>query len=94
MALPVLVMLTFGTVEYGTLLHRRATLQTAVDEGVLAAGNMLKLANTTEAVVVAAATHVIAQRAATPPDRRATISVRVLDQRTSVERRSRRRSPP
>ena len=84
-ALPVLVMLAFGTVEYGTLLHRRATLQTAVDEGVLAAGNMLKLANTLDPVVIAAATHVIAQRAATPPDRSATISVRVLDRRTSVE---------
>ncbi|WP_167858778.1 hypothetical protein, partial [Methylobacterium nonmethylotrophicum] len=66
------------------LLYRKAQLQSAVDAGVLAGANMLKLANSDDASVMSITQQATQAQARTPVDRQSSITVTVGDKRTSV----------
>lgn len=84
LSFPVLLGLVGGGIDYATLVARRSQLQNAVDTGVLAGGNALKLASSSEASVKGVVEQMVVTNARTPPDRELAITVEVGGDKTSV----------
>lgn len=84
LASPVMLGLVGGGVDYARLVARRAQLQNAVDAGVLAGGNALKLASSTALSVRGVTEQIITTNAPTSPSGPLTITVDVANDRTSV----------
>jgi Flp pilus assembly protein TadG len=80
----VLVGLAGGGIDYARLVTRRSELQNAVDAGVLAGGNTLKLAASSQASVAGVTEQAIRDAAKPFPDRPFSVKVTVSDDKTSV----------
>lgn len=80
----VLLGLVGGGIDYARLSSRRSQLQNALDNGVLAGGNTLKLASATPASVSGVTEQAIRTGITSPPDRPLTVQVTVPDDKTSV----------
>ncbi|MCJ2110244.1 pilus assembly protein TadG-related protein [Methylobacterium sp. E-025] len=80
----VLLGLVGGGVDYARLAARRAQLQAAVDAGVLAGGNALKLAMSTTAAVIGVTEQTVRSEAKSPSDRPLTVQVTVASDKTNV----------
>lgn len=80
----VLLGLVGGGIDYARLSSRRSQLQNALDNGVLAGGNTLKLASATPASVSGVTEQAIRTGITSPPDRPLTLQVTVPDDKTSV----------
>ncbi|GJD80497.1 Tad domain-containing protein [Methylobacterium gregans] len=80
----VLVGFVGGGIDYARLNARRSQLQNAVDAGVLAGGNALKLAASSTDSVRGVTEQTIRDAAKIPPDRTLNLSIEVPAERTSV----------
>ncbi len=80
----VLVGLVGGGIDYARVSMRRSQLQAAVDAGVLAGGNALKLAASSTDSVRGVTEQTIRDAAKTPPDRAFGLEIEVPAEKTSV----------
>jgi len=80
----VLIGLAGGGIDYARLSARRSQVQNALDAGVLAGGNTLKLASANSASVSGVTKQTIRANASSPPDRPLTVQVTVAADMTSV----------
>jgi Flp pilus assembly protein TadG len=76
--------LTGGGIDYAHLVMRRSQLQNAVDSGVLAGGNTLKLAASSQTSVSGVTEQAIRDAAKPSADRAFSVRVTVSDDKTSV----------
>lgn len=85
--LPILLGLSAGALEYGSLIKRRGELQRAADSGSIAGVNQFKLANTDDdAAILAAVSMARAQAQAQAPQGRTTeASAAVLNNHSAVQ---------
>ncbi|WP_331295087.1 Tad domain-containing protein [Methylobacterium hispanicum] len=84
----VLIGLVGGGIDYARLTYRKSELQSAVDRGVLAGGNALKLASSSLDSVRGVTEQTIRDAAKPAPDRPFTLSVEVPAEKTSVSARA------
>ena len=84
----VLVGLVGGATDYARILAKRNLLQSAVDDGVLAGGNALKLVASNTASIVGLTTQTIRSKAVADADAPITITVSVASDKTSVSARA------
>ena len=84
LASPVLFGLVGGGIDYARLVARRSQLQNAVDVGVLAGGNALKLASSNAASIKGVVEQMVVTNAPTPSGGQVTITVEVASDKTSV----------
>ncbi len=77
-----------GGIDYARLTYRKSELQSAVDRGVLAGGNALKLASSSLDSVRGVTEQTIRDAAKPAPDRPFTLSVEVPAEKTSVSARA------
>ncbi|MFC6742084.1 TadE/TadG family type IV pilus assembly protein [Methylobacterium tardum] len=80
----VLIGLAGGGIDYARLSARRSQLQNALDNGVLAGGNALKLASATPASVSGITEQAIRSGVTSPPDRPLSVQITVPNDKTSV----------
>ncbi len=80
----VLIGLVGGGIDYARLSARRSLIQNALDVGVLAGGNTLKLASATPASVSGVTEQAIREAVISPPDRPLTVQVTVPTDKSSV----------
>lgn len=81
----VLIGLVGGGIDYARLAARRTQIQNALDVGVLAGGNTLKLASATPASVSGVTEQTIRDNVNSPPDRPLAVQVTVPAEKTSVQ---------
>lgn len=84
LASPVLFGLVGGGIDYARLVARRSQLQNAVDAGVLAGGNALKLASSNATSVQGVTEQIIVTNAPSPANHPLAITVTVAGDKTSV----------
>jgi len=80
-----LVGLVGGASDYARLASRRTQLQSAVDAGVMAGGNALKLVVSSTESIVGLTTQIIRTELKAPPEDTVSIQVDVAPDKTSVE---------
>ncbi|MDR7040629.1 hypothetical protein J2X36_005412 [Methylobacterium sp. BE186] len=80
----VLLGMAGGASDYARLVHRRAQLQSAVDAGVLAGGNALKLAASNPASIAGLTEQTIRDAAKGSVSQPLTVNITVADDKTSV----------
>lgn len=88
LAASTLIGLVGGGIEYARVLSARTQLQSAVDAGVMAGGNALKLVVSSTDSIVGLTTQTIQTEAKAPADVPVTIQVTVAPDKTSVEARA------
>ncbi|WP_186442288.1 TadE/TadG family type IV pilus assembly protein [Methylorubrum populi] len=88
LAASTLIGLVGGGIEYARVLSARTQLQSAVDAGVMAGGNALKLVVSSTDSIVGLTTQTIQAEAKAPADAPVTIQVTVAPDKTSVEARA------
>ncbi|CAO4141643.1 hypothetical protein LPLAFNJD_LOCUS990 [Methylorubrum aminovorans] len=84
----VLIGLVGGAIDYAKVVSARTHLQSAVDAGVLAGGNALKLVVSSTDSIVGLTTQTIQAEAKAGPDAEVSIQVSVAGDKTSVEARA------
>ncbi|AWI91767.1 hypothetical protein C0214_19235 [Methylobacterium sp. DM1] len=84
----VLIGLVGGAIDYAKVVSARTHLQSAVDAGVLAGGNALKLVVSSTDSIVGLTTQTIQAEAKAGPDAEVSIQVSVASDKTSVEARA------
>ena len=88
LAASVLIGLVGGAIDYAKVVSARTHLQSAVDAGVLAGGNALKLVVSSTESIVGLTTQTIQAEAKAGPDAPVAIEVSVAADKTSVEARA------